>query len=310
MNNIQNIAVYLGSSGYCRPVFKQTAENLGNIIAQNDKTLIYGGMDAGLMGIIANNALEGGSQVIGIVPKGLKDSQRMHPHLSQTILVESLWERKLEMFQKMDAAITLAGGYGTADELFEVLYWGSLETHAKPVVLVNTEGYYDKLIAFMDILPNLPRNHLIIVDTLEAAFSRLNEWSPPTIKNRANQFPNFEDEILLDTDEPLIIDTASVKNAYILTTALGLKQLQKHERHIGILNTNARFDLFLEWVERAQTETFITKHCKKLFSVDTTIEGLKKKLEHQPEILINLHQDKWGKSQTRTRLELNETEQN
>lgn len=308
MNNIQNIAVYLGSSGHCRPVFKQTARRLGRLIAQKNKTLVYGGMDAGLMGIIANETLNGDAQVIGVVPKGLKESQRTHPRLSQTIFVESLWERKFEMFRHMDAAITLAGGYGTTDELLEVLYWSHLGYHTKPSVLVNTEGYYDDFIAFIDTLPDLSREHLIIVDTLEEAFKHLEKWTPPSIKNSVKTLPNFENEILRDTDEPFIVDKASIKNAYILTTALGLKQLQKHERAIGILNENGQFDLLLKWIKRAQKETFITRHCTQLYSVDPTLKGLKEKLAHQPKIKIDLSHEKWGKSQTPTSLELTETE--
>ncbi len=297
MKNLKNIAVYLGSSGRCRLIFKQTAAKLGQLIAQKNKTLVYGGMDAGLMGIVANNTLEGGGEVIGVIPIDLKDSQRTHSNLSQKILVESLCKRKLEMFTKMDAAITIAGGYGTADELFEVLYWAHLGAHTKPMVLVNTEGYYDELISFMDTLPDLSREHLIIVDTIEEAFTRLDEWNPPIIENITNAFPHFEDKILQETVEPYIIENASVKDAYKLTTALGLKQLQKHERSIGILNTDGQYDLFLEWVKRAKEENFITKHCMHLYSVGSTDEELKEKLKHQPKIQIDLENDKWGKSE-------------
>jgi len=310
MNNIKNIAVYLGSSGHCRSTFKQTAAKLGQLIAERNKTLIYGGMDAGLMGIVANNTLEGGAEVIGIVPKDLKDSLRIHPHISKTIMVSSLWERKLEMFHQMDAAITLAGGYGTADEMFEVLYWAHLGAHAKPMVLVNTDGYYDDLIAFMDALPDLPRKHLIIVDTIEEAFTHLDEWKPPQNEHSSNIHPHFENEILQNTNEPFIVCKASVKDAYILTTALGLKQLQKHERPIGVLNTNGQFDLFLKWVEHAKEETFITKNCTQLYSVGSTIEELEGKLEHQPKIHIDLNNDKWGKSETPAQLNINELEPN
>jgi hypothetical protein len=304
MNNLKNIAVYLGSSGRCRPIFKQNAAKIGQLIAQKNKTLIYGGMDAGLMGIVANNALEGGAEVIGVIPIGLKDSLRIHPLLSQKILVNSLWERKLEMFHQMDAAITLAGGYGTADELFEVLYWAHLGSHTKPMVLVNTEGYYNELIAFMDTLPDLPRELLIVVNTPEEAFARLDQWKQPPIDNASSTFTHFEDEILHETDEPYIIENASVKDAYILTTALGLKQLQKHERSIGILNTNGQYDLFLQWVTRAQKENFITKHCMQLYSVGSTNKELKENLKLQPKIQIDLENDKWGKSETQKQREL------
>ncbi len=294
MNKIQNIAVYLGSSGRCRPVFKQTAKELGQLIAQKNKTLVYGGMDAGLMGIVANNALSGGAKVIGFIPINLKDSQRAHANLTRTVFVNSLWERKLEMFRHMDAAIILAGGYGTADELFEVLYWAHLGRHTKPMVLIKTDGYYEHMIAFMNTLPDLPRKHLIIVDTLKEAFDALDKLEAPPIDNTLNTYPNFEEIILQKTDEPFIITEASVKDTYILTTALGLKQLQKHERSIGILNTNGQYDLFLKWVEHAQKETFLTKYCCQLYSVGSTMEELVESLKHQPKIKIDLANDKWG----------------
>ena len=308
MSNIQSIGVYLGSSGYCRPIFKQTAEKLGVLIAQSGKTLSYGGMDVGLMGIVANNALEAGAKVVGIVPTSLKDSQRIHPNLSKTILVESLWERKLGIFDHMDAAIVLAGGFGTVDEMFEVLYWAHLGAHAKPVVLVNTDGYYDEMISFMDTLPDLPTAHFMTADTLEEAFTHLDEWSPQPLNDKTvGTHPHFEDEILKETEEPLIIDTASVKDTYILATALSLKQIERHDRPIGILNIDGQFDLFLKWVERAQDETFITKHCTELFSVAPTMEELKEKLAAQPKISIDLSKDKWGPSQTGVHLELSKT---
>ena len=297
MNDIKNIAVYLGSSGRCRPIFKQTAAKLGQLIAERNKTLVYGGMDAGPMGIVANNALEGGTEVIGVIPVDLKDSQRAHQNLSQKKLVPSLWERKLEMFHQMDAAITLAGGYGTADEMLEVLHWAHLGLHTKPMVLVNTEGYYNDLIAFMHTLPDLPRKQLIIVKSIEDAFARLEKWNTPKTTDTYGHFPHFEDQILQETAKPYIIENSSVKEAYILTTALGLKQLQKHERSLGILNTDGQYNLFLEWVKRAQEENFITKHCTQLYSVGATKEELEEKLKHQPKIQIDLENDKWGKSE-------------
>ncbi|MCK5374822.1 MAG: TIGR00730 family Rossman fold protein [Alphaproteobacteria bacterium] len=301
---MNNITVYLGSSGQCRPVFKQIAAQSGQLIAQRNNTLIYGGMDAGLMGIIANNALKNRASVTGVIPKGLKDSERIHQYLSKTILVESLWERKLEMFQQMNAAIVLAGGFGTADEMLEVLYWAHLGSHTKPVIVVNTDGYYDDFIAFIKKQPDFDfaSNLLITVDTPEQAFQCLDEWSSstPSLQNDASDFTNFEERILEDTLEPFIIEEASIKDVYILSTALSLKQLQKHKRPIGLLNTNGQYDLFLKWIARAQKEAFITKNCTKLFSVASTMDELTEKLKLQPEIRIDLHRDKWKSNENIT----------
>src|SRR6056297_554740 len=155
MSTMQKLTVYLGSSGRCRPTFKQTATRLGHLIGKHKKHLIYGGMDAGLMGIVASNALESGAHVTGILPKKLKDSERIHPNLSETILVPDLWERKLKMFNRADAIIVLPGGFGTIDEALEALYWAHLGAHVKPVIFVNTENYWDDFLNYLKTLPDL-----------------------------------------------------------------------------------------------------------------------------------------------------------
>ena len=308
MNNIQKLTVYLGSSGRCRQIFKDSAQQLGKLIGQNGKSLIYGGMDAGLMGIIASSALDAGAHVTGIIPKKLKDSERIHPHLSETILVLDLWERKLKMFKRADAIIALPGGFGTIDETLEAFYWADLKSHTKPVVLVNTENYWDDFITYLHSLPDLSPEYLIVVDTIEDIFDALNNWQAPDMAITGNSFPHFEDEILIDTSTQLIFETATVKDSYFLATALGLKQLDKHNRGIGLLNDQGQFDALLRWVDTAQTEHFITDRCKELFSVAPNLEDLKKKLAHQDDIHIDLHKEKWGPSETDTHIEIRETE--
>lgn len=293
---IQNIAVYLGSSGHSRPIFKQTAENMGRLIAQKEKSLIYGGMDAGLMGILADSALKHEAHVTGVIPETLRDSDRTHKELNKTIIVQTLRERKIEMFQRMDASITLPGGYGTADEMLEILHWASLGLHKKPSVLVNTEGYYDPLITFMKECPDLPDELFIIAETPEEALEKLETWALKTAKTTDNKFPNYEDEIILkETDQPLIFEKATIKNAYILSSALSLKQLGRHQRPIGILDPNNKYALFVEWIKRARNETFVTKHCLDLFSIAPENGGLWESLASQPHINIDLALEKWGK---------------
>lgn len=306
MSKFHTLTVYLGSSGRCRDVFKDTAKQLGHLIGEKGRELVYGGMDAGLMGIVANTALESGARVTGIIPKKLKDSERIHPNLSQTILVPDLWERKLKMFQRADAIITLPGGFGTIDELLEALYWASLGAHQKPVILVNTEGYWDDFIIYLGGLPDLPRGHLIVVPKVEDVFSALDEWTTPAAP-LSYAFPHFEDDILQDTDTPLIFDTLNVGEGYKLATALGLKQLSKHERPIGIVNDGS-FDALLNWIESAQKEHFITDHCTELYSVAATQDELSVELLSQKKIDIDLAHDKWGPSETKTHIEIHETE--
>jgi len=305
MNNIKSLTVYLGSSGLCRNIFKETAQKTGQLIGQSQRELVYGGMDAGLMGIVASSSLEYGAHVIGIIPKSLKDSERIHPDLHETILVPDLWERKFLMFQKADAVIVLPGGFGTIDEALEVLYWANLSLHKKPIVFVNIDGYWDDFMAFLNGLPDMPHKYCIEVTGTEDIIPKLESWKEPSniIKNEIS-YPHFEDDILNQNNENLIIDSADVKNAYILATALGLKQLGKHNRPIGLLNDKGQFDLLLKWIRKAQEEHFITPKCTKLFSVAGTMETLEEVLGVQEDMNIDLHEEKWGPSETATHIEM------
>ncbi len=308
MNNIDTLTVYLGSSGHCRPIFKESAKEMGGLIGKHGKSLVYGGMDAGLMGIIANHALSSGAHVTGIIPKKLKDSERIHPNLSETILVPDLWERKLKMFRRADAIIALAGGFGTIDEVFEALYWGALGLHIKPVILVNTDNYWDDFISFIKSCPDISLDYLIIANSPQDVFSKLAAWKAPKITDSSDEYPHFEGEILSEINADIIIDSVNIKTSYFLATALGLKQLDKHQRHIGLLNIDGQFDHFLKWITRAQKEHFITAQCTKLFGVANNINDLRKKMGEQKDIHIDLHNDKWGVSETKTHIEIIETE--
>ncbi len=307
MNNIQKLTVYLGSSGRCRHIFKDTAMKLGHMIGEHNKRLIYGGMDAGLMGIVANNALESGAHVTGIIPKKLKDSERIHPNLSETILVPDLWERKLKMFKRADAIIVLPGGYGTIDEALEALYWADLGSHTKPVIFINTENYWTDFFKYLKSLPDLASDCLLICDKVEDVFETLEKWKAPKQSGNEEVFPHFEAEILSDTNEPIIIKEANIKNSYMLATALGLKQLDKHQRHIGLLNDNGQFDNLFAWINTAKKEHFITDRCTELYSTDKDEKTLHEKLDKQKEIHINLGIEKWGPSETSTHIEIKET---
>ena len=167
MTSLKTLTVYLGSSGRARPVFQESAESLGQMIGENGYRLVYGGMDAGLMGQIAAGALRTGGKVTGIVPRRLQDSERILRGLSETILVEDLWQRKKKMFEMADAVITLPGGFGTLDETLEILYWGKLKLHTMPLVLVNIEGYWTKIIEHLQTLGDFDRRFLITVDGIE-----------------------------------------------------------------------------------------------------------------------------------------------
>ncbi|MCB1650680.1 MAG: TIGR00730 family Rossman fold protein [Alphaproteobacteria bacterium] len=298
MNNINMLTVYLGSSGHARPVFKDSARALGAMIAREGKHLVYGGMDAGLMGLLAKSALDHGGRVTGIIPRKIKDSERILPDLSETILVEELCDRKKRMFLMADAVLALPGGFGTLDESLEILYWGGLKMHRKPLVLINIEGYWDDLIPYLQGLEDFDPRYLIVAQTLNELFPALQSWSAPDIPHATHDhYPHFEDEIMRNTSEPIVIDKASVENTYFAICAMGLKQLGKHGRGIGLLNTGGQFDGLIAWLKRAAQERFITEKCLQLFTVDTDEARLRETLRAQKPVHIDLHGEKWGESE-------------
>lgn len=144
------VCVFCGSSDGTNPEYLLEAARLGHALAANGWGLVYGGAAVGLMGALANAALDGGAEVIGVIPKALAGREIAHSGLSELHVVGSMHERKARMAGLADAFIALPGGYGTLDELMEILTWAQLEIHRKPCVLVNTAGYYDGLLNFLD----------------------------------------------------------------------------------------------------------------------------------------------------------------
>jgi uncharacterized protein (TIGR00730 family) len=295
MTTIDTVTVYLGSSGHARPVFQDSALALGRLIGEQKKNLVYGGMDAGLMGGLAASAMKAGAHVTGIIPQKLKDSERILQGLSQTVLVGDLWERKKRMFQACDAVVALPGGFGTLDEALEILYWAHLKLHSKPLALVNVEGYWDSIIEFLKPLPDFDPGHLIVVDRPEDVFPALSGWSAPPLPTKlVEHFPHFETEITRETQDSILIDKASVENAYYGVCALGLKQLGKTQRAIGFLNAGGQFDGLLQWILKAADEKFITQKCLQLYSSAADETQLRELLKTQAPVAINLHTEKWG----------------
>lgn len=298
MNSIETLTVYLGSSGHARTVFKDSAAALGRLIAAHNKKLVYGGMDAGLMGILATSALQAGAHVTGIIPQKLKDSERILTGLSKTLLVEELSDRKKKMFLMADAIIALPGGFGTLDESLEILYWGAKKLHEKPLVLVNIESYWSDLITYLQTLSDFDPAYLIVAQSLEDIFPALNSWLPPVMPTHTGEgvlhYPHFEDEIMRDTHEPIFIDKASIENTYFAICAMGLKQLHKTKRAIGLLNTGGQFEGLVKWLDIAAKETFITQNCLKLFTVGANEQSLREALKLQEYVEIDLHSAKWG----------------
>src|ERR1700733_9098739 len=147
----RRVCVFCGSGPGLRPEYRAGAVALGRLLGEAGLGLVYGGAQVGLMGTLADAALAHGSEVIGVIPRVLAGVEGAHQGLSQLVLVETMHERKALMAQEADAFVALPGGFGTLDEFFEILTWAQLNIHAKPCVLVNTGGYYDHLLSFLQV---------------------------------------------------------------------------------------------------------------------------------------------------------------
>jgi uncharacterized protein (TIGR00730 family) len=137
--------VFCGARFGTDPGAREVAVSLGKLLARQGITLVYGGGGVGLMGLVANAALEAGGKVVGVIPDFLLQREAGHPALSETVVVRTMHERKLQMFERSEAFIVLPGGVGTLEELFEVLSWRTLGLHAKPIVIVDQGGYWRPL---------------------------------------------------------------------------------------------------------------------------------------------------------------------
>lgn len=179
MQSGKNICVYCGSSEGNRPEYRAAAVELGHAMAQVGVGLVYGGARVGLMGAIADAVLAAGGHAVGIIPKHLMGREVAHRGLTELHVVETMHERKHQMAALADAFIALPGGYGTLDELCEVLGWAQLGLHAKPIVLLNPAGYYDPLLAMLDravkdgFLKPQNRQHAIQAKTIDATMQAI-----------------------------------------------------------------------------------------------------------------------------------------
>jgi len=149
-NEIKTICVYCGSADGLRQDFYQAAFQTGKLLADMKIDLVYGAGKTGLMGAVADGALDAGGKVIGIVPKNLNEPQLIHANLTNLVVVEDIQIRKAKMSEMADAFIALPGGYGTFDELFETLTWAQIGLHKKPIGLLNTLKYYEPLLAMVN----------------------------------------------------------------------------------------------------------------------------------------------------------------
>jgi hypothetical protein len=171
--------VFCGSKSGANPLYEKEAAVLGKLMAEKKLTIVYGGGNKGLMGAVANASMDEGGKVIGVIPKVLLEWEAQHEGITELRVVEDMHVRKKTMYELCDAAIVLAGGNGTLDELFEMLTWNNLNIHNKKIVLLNTAGFYQHLIAHIDTMANEGflyanwRERLIVCDTAQAAIDAL-----------------------------------------------------------------------------------------------------------------------------------------
>ena len=175
------ICVFCGSSMGNDPRYKEAAEQLGEVLAQHDCALYYGGASVGLMKIIADKMLEKGKEVVGIIPKLITDMEIAHEGVTKMIETETMSERKLMLIDESDAFIAMPGGFGTLDEIFEVVVLNQLRITDKPIALYNVLNYYDSLLQFIDhavsqgFIRKEHRDNIIVSDDPETLFKGLSK---------------------------------------------------------------------------------------------------------------------------------------
>jgi uncharacterized protein (TIGR00730 family) len=148
--DLKRVSVFCGSSPGASSIYTDEAERLGIQLAKEGITLVYGGARVGIMGTVANAALQAGGDVIGVIPKMLMTREIAHTELTELIVVNTMHERKAKMEELSDGFIALPGGPGTMEEFFEVYTWAQLGEHQKPIGMLNSNNYYDKLLTFFD----------------------------------------------------------------------------------------------------------------------------------------------------------------
>ena len=151
---IKSLAVFCGSRPGNNPIYIKHAKQTGLLLAHKKITLIYGGGSVGIMGAIAGSVMDNGGEVRGVIPKMLADREHQHDNITELTVVDDMHMRKRRLYDLCDAALILPGGFGTMDELFEILTWNQLFIHNKPIFLLNSGGFYDHLIMHIRHLEN------------------------------------------------------------------------------------------------------------------------------------------------------------
>jgi hypothetical protein len=187
-NRMPRICVYCGSNSGGRPIYLEAARDLADVLVRHDFELVYGGADKGIMGVIADAVLEQGGKVHGVIPKMLCEKELAHENLTELHVVTSMHERKTMMAALSDGFIAMPGGYGTLEEIIEMVTWGQLKFHDKPCGLLNIGGYFDHLLAYLNnatvegFLRIEHRNMLLCDDTAAGLVQQFEAYSAPKVE--------------------------------------------------------------------------------------------------------------------------------
>jgi uncharacterized protein (TIGR00730 family) len=182
------VAVFTGSRSGADPAFADSARELGSGLAAAGVGIVYGGAWVGLMGVVADAALEAGGEVVGVIPQGLVDQEVAHARLTRLEIVDSMHERKARMAELADAFCALPGGSGTLEELFEVWTWQQLGIHAKPIALLDSGGFWAPLLALVNaqvsagFVRAADRDGLLVAHSSGELLARLAGWRVPSPK--------------------------------------------------------------------------------------------------------------------------------
>lgn len=190
---MKQIAIFCGSSKGSLPIYMEAAFSIGQKLAKRKIGIVYGGAAVGLMGAVADGALSEGGNVIGVLPKFLKEKEIEHTNLSELILTSSMHERKAKMLELCDGVIALPGGFGTLEELFEVLTWAQLGLHHKPIGILNLNGFYDHLLQLLEhmvaegFLKGVNKNMLLVSTQIDSLLGQMDQYQAPKISKWINE---------------------------------------------------------------------------------------------------------------------------
>ncbi len=182
---MRSVCVFCGSSSGVNPAYAAAAREMGAAVAARGLSLVYGGGRVGLMGEVATAALAAGGAVVGVIPHALAAKEIALAEATELVVVDTMHQRKALMADRSDAFAALPGGFGTAEELFEILTWSQLGIHRKPVGLLNVNGFFTPLLAWLDhvvregLLKPKHRELVLVADTVGDLLDRLATWRPP-----------------------------------------------------------------------------------------------------------------------------------